>query len=140
MLEFKRVLFLTLIICLFINSYSHASSGASAGTLVIKTDAEENLQSGISTVRISPGGMIFYCGGSMQFVASAYDSNGKRISSSFHWVVKSDISDFGTLDKSDGDKVIFSATNAGKGTIEVVNGSIKAEIPIEIRKPGCSVR
>lgn len=84
--------------------------------------------------------MIFYCGGSMQFIATAYDSKGKRVPFSFHWEVKSDISDFGSLDKCDGDKVIFNATNAGRGSIEAVSGSIRAVIPIEIRRPGCSVR
>ncbi|GEM_PF-3973277 len=133
MAAFKKNVFIMLIL---LTIFSEIASASSTGALTIKTDGLSELQNQVAIIKISPKSMILYRGGCMQFVVSAFDSKGKRVPFAMHWEIKSDIPDFGILDKSDGDKVVFNAVNAGRGALVAVSGEIRAEIPVEIRKSG----
>jgi hypothetical protein len=81
---------------------------------------------------ISPASLNMFPGGSMQLVANAYDSNGNKINVTPEWKIKSDISSLGEFDKSEGQKVIFSALNSGTGIIIAVYNDLEAEVKIKV--------
>ena len=132
MAEFRKYIIAVLIIFSLNAGSLYASS---APPIVIKPEGC-NQHNNIAMIRISPGSMILYRGGCMQFIVSAFDSKGRKVPFNMHWEVESEIPGFGSLDKSEGDRVIFNAENAGTGSLIAINGDIRAAIPVEIRKPG----
>lgn len=87
---------------------------------------------GIVKFSITPVTLRMFPGGSMQLIATAYDSKGKKIIVTPTWIIKSDVSSFGEFDKSEGDKVVFSALNSGSGSIVAVYNNLEAEVKVEI--------
>ena len=85
---------------------------------------------------IKPVTLRMYPGGSMQLIATAYDSKGKKIIVTPEWKIKSDISALGEFDKTEGEKVIFSALNSGSGSIIAVYNNLEAEVQVKIFKRG----
>lgn len=81
---------------------------------------------------ISPASLNMYPGGSMQLIATAYDSKGNKVIITPEWKIKSEISSLGEFDKSEGAKVIFSALNSGTGSIIAVFNDIEAEVQVKI--------
>jgi len=85
---------------------------------------------------IKPVTLRMYPGGSMQLIATAYDSKGRKIIVTPEWKIKSDISALGEFDKTEGEKVIFSALNSGSGSIIAVYNNLEAEVQVKIFKRG----
>jgi hypothetical protein len=81
---------------------------------------------------IRPVTLRMFPGGSMQLVATAYDSRGEKITITPEWKLKSEISELGEFDKTEGDKVVFSALNSGSGSIVAVYNDLEAEVRVEI--------
>ncbi|PKL17788.1 MAG: hypothetical protein CVV49_09090 [Spirochaetae bacterium HGW-Spirochaetae-5] len=104
---------------------SLSASGNSSGT-------QKTIDCEIVKFSISPASLKMYPGGSMQLIAVAYDSNGKKIEITPEWKIKSDISSLGEFDKSEGARVIFSALNSGTGSIIAVFNDIEAEVHVKI--------
>jgi len=77
-----------------------------------------------------------YPGGSMQLIATAYDSTGKKIAVNPEWTIKSDASSLGEFDKPEGQKVIFSALKSGSGSIIAVYNNVEVEVQFKIFQPG----
>ena len=100
------------------------------------SDTEKS--TGIDIVRftIKPVTLRMFPGGSMQLIAAAYDSKGKKIIVTPTWKIKSEISSLGEFDKAEGEKVIFSALNSGNGSIVAVYNDLEAEVHVEIFKRG----
>jgi hypothetical protein len=96
------------------------------------TDTQKPAAGEIVKFTISPASLNMFPGGSMQLVATAYDSNGNKISITPEWKIKSDISSLGEFDKSEGQKVIFSALNSGTGIIIAVYNDLEAEVKIKV--------
>ncbi len=86
----------------------------------------------VAKFTVSPGRLRMFPGGSMQLIATAYNSKGKKIAVTPEWSLKSDISELGEFDKTAGDKVIFSARNSGNGSIIAVYGNHEAEIRVKV--------
>jgi len=106
-----------------------------SGSASETSTAAEKLQSeDIVKFTIKPITLRMYPGGSMQLIATAYDSKGKKIIVTPEWKIKSDISALGEFDKSEGEKVIFSALNSGSGTIVAVFNDLEAEVRVEVYK------
>lgn len=101
-----------------------------------KSDENKSFAADIVKFTISPAKLWMYPGGSMQLIASAYDSNGKKITVTPSWKIKSDVSSFGEIDKPEGEKVIFSALTSGSGSIVAVYNNLEAEVHVKIYKPG----
>ena len=81
---------------------------------------------------ISPASLKMYPGGSMQLIATAYDSKGNKITITPEWKIKSNITSLGEFDKSEGAKVIFSALNSGTGSIIAIFNDLEAEVQVKI--------
>ena len=81
---------------------------------------------------VRPGKLRMYPGGSMQLIATAYNSKGKKIAVTPEWSIKSDISELGVFDKTAGEKVIFSAHNSGNGSIVAVYKNLEAEVYVKV--------
>lgn len=116
-------------IVLFSEVYGNASDNNS--------DTDKAVTEDIVKFTIKPLTLRMYPGGSMQLIATAYDSKGKKIIVTPEWRIKSDTSELGEFDKPEGEKVIFSALNSGSGTIVAVFNDLEAEVHVEIyRKRG----
>lgn len=102
------------------------------------SDALKSSPGEIVKLIINRSNLIMYPGGSFQLTASALDNKGKKITISPLWKIKSDVSNFGEIDSSEGPKVIFSAISSGCGSILAVYNDIEAEVHVEIFKPGHS--
>ncbi len=96
------------------------------------SDTQKPAATEIVRFTISPASLKMYPGGSMQLIATAYDSKGNKITITPEWKIKSDISSLGEFDKSEGTKVIFSALNSGTGSIIAVFNDLEAEVHVKI--------
>jgi hypothetical protein len=83
---------------------------------------------------IKPVTLRLFPGGSMQLIAVAYNSKGEKITVSPLWKIKSGVSSLGEFDRSEGERVIFSAINSGSGSIIAVYNDLEAEVHVEIYK------
>jgi len=97
-----------------------------------KSNTVKSTPADIVKISIKPAALRMFPGGSMQLIATAYDSNGKKIIISPEWIIKSDISSLGEFDKSEGQKVIFSALNSGSGLIIAVYNDIEVEVKVKV--------
>jgi len=109
-------------------------SDVSASASDNNSDVQKTSSAEIVKFSITPATLRMFPGGSMQPIAEAYDSNGKKIIIAPEWRIKSDVSSLGEFDKLEGDKVIFSALNSGSGSIIAVYHDVEAEVHVEIYK------
>ena len=131
MLRFKIILFVGMISIFSVILFSEISGSANDNN----SDTQKTFSGEIVKFTITPVKLRMYPGGSMQLIAIAYNSKGKKITVAPEWKIKSDISSFGELDKQEGQKVIFSALKSGSGSIVAVYNNIEAEVQVEIYKP-----
>ncbi|HNX22618.1 MAG TPA: hypothetical protein PKG60_01125 [Spirochaetota bacterium] len=96
------------------------------------SDSQKTATVDIVKFTIKPASLKMFPGGSMQLIATAYDSKGNKIIVSPEWTIKSDIQSFGEFDKPEGQKVIFSALNSGNGLIVAVYNNLEAEVDVKI--------
>ncbi len=116
-------------ISIFLIIFASVLSLSASGNSSVK---EKPADAEIVKFTISPASLKMYPGGSMQLIAVAYDSNGRKIEIAPEWKIKSDISSLGEFDKSEGARVIFSALNSGTGSIIAVFNDIEAEVQVKI--------
>jgi len=83
---------------------------------------------------VTPVTLRLFPGGSMQLIATAYNSKGNKVPVSPLWTIKSDVPLLGEFNKKEGDRVIFSALNSGKGSIIVIYNDLETEVPVKIYK------
>lgn len=127
----KFIILCALILTLSPSILSSKTKGSPAD---IKPDSREATVSEITRLSVRPATLRLYPGGSMQLVATAYDSSGNKIIVKPEWKIQSEIPMLGEFDKTEGQKVIFSALNSGSGSIIAVYNNIEAEIHVEVYK------
>ena len=86
----------------------------------------------ITKLHVEPSVRMLYPGGSYQFKAKGYDSSGNIVEITPIWKITSEVSDFGTIDKPEGSRVIFSAEHSGKGKLTAEYNDIQTSSDIEI--------
>lgn len=88
----------------------------------------------IVKISISPVKLRLFPGGSMQLIATAYNSRGDKVPVTPSWIIESDVPMFGQFNKNEGAKVIFSAINSGSGSVIAVFNNLEARIHVDIYK------
>ena len=83
---------------------------------------------------VTPVTLRLFPGGSMQLIATAYNSKGEKVTVTPSWTLKSDIPLLGEFNKTEGERVIFNAINSGNGSIIVIYNDLEAEIQVKIYK------
>jgi len=101
-----------------------------------KSGDHKSFAADIVKFTITPVKLRMYPGGSMQLIATAYDSSGKKITVTPTWLIQSEIPSLGEFDKPEGDRVVFSALNSGSGSIIAVFNDLEAEVKVEVYKKG----
>lgn len=121
----SRIVILTLVIFFSVSSgYSNTDN-----------TSEQNVSSGdIVKIIIRPVKLRLFPGGSMQLIATAYNSKGDKVPVSPLWTIESDVPMFGQFNKNEGEKVIFSAVSSGSGSIIAVYNNLEARIHVDIYK------
>ncbi len=132
MFKKSAVVFIAVVSIFSVILFSEMSGAAKEDNSVNQKNTSED----VVKFSIQPAALTMYPGGSMQLIATAYDSTGKKIIVNPEWIIKSDVSAFGEFDKPEGQKVIFSALKSGNGSIVAVYNNIEVEVKVKIFQPG----